>query len=314
MWRAPIRLERSLELLVLQSAKVRSVRCLGTTNVRLIDVDPLKPSSKVELSVSSFKHDLTPAKPEVNKKLMRKIKDELVHYYHGFRLLFINVGISWNLAVRLMNGEQLTRRERKQLVRTTSDLFRLVPFSVFIIVPFMELTLPIFLKFFPNMLPSTFQTASEQDAKLKATLKVKLEMAKFLQQTLDEMAVSGDGTKSRTAKEFAEFFAKVRSSGRQASVEEILRFSKLFEDEITLDSLNRAQLMALCRVLEVPPIGPGNLLRFQLRTKLRHLAADDKMIKKEGIDSLSVAELQAACRSRGMRSLGGKSCTRSILK
>jgi hypothetical protein len=32
-----------------------------------------------------------------------------------------------------------------------------VPFSVFIIVPFMELLLPVALKLFPNMLPSTFE-------------------------------------------------------------------------------------------------------------------------------------------------------------
>ena len=44
-----------------------------------------------------------------------------------------------------------------QLKRTTQDLLRLVPFSVFIIVPFMELLLPVALKLFPNMLPSTFE-------------------------------------------------------------------------------------------------------------------------------------------------------------
>lgn len=47
-------------------------------------------------------------------------------------------------------------------MRTVSDLFRLVPFSIFIIVPFMEFTLPIFLKLFPNMLPSTFQEESKE--------------------------------------------------------------------------------------------------------------------------------------------------------
>lgn len=42
------------------------------------------------------------------------------------------------------------------------DLLRLIPFSVFIIVPFMEFTLPIFLKLFPNMLPSTFKQIQKQ--------------------------------------------------------------------------------------------------------------------------------------------------------
>jgi len=43
------------------------------------------------------------------------------------------------------------------LRRTTNDLLRLIPFSVFLIVPFMELLLPVALKLFPNMLPSTFE-------------------------------------------------------------------------------------------------------------------------------------------------------------
>ena len=37
------------------------------------------------------------------------------------------------------------------------DLFRLIPFSFFIIVPAMELLLPLALKLFPNMIPSQFQ-------------------------------------------------------------------------------------------------------------------------------------------------------------
>lgn len=52
-----------------------------------------------------------------------------------------------------------------QLMRTCADLFRLVPFMVFIIVPFMEFLLPVFLKLFPEMLPSTFETESKKASK-----------------------------------------------------------------------------------------------------------------------------------------------------
>lgn len=51
----------------------------------------------------------------------------------------------------------MTRRERRQLVRTVSDMFRVVPFAVILIVPLLEFSLPILLKLFPNMLPSTFE-------------------------------------------------------------------------------------------------------------------------------------------------------------
>ena len=130
-------------------------------------------------------------------------------------------------------------------------------------------------------------------------------MAKFLQDTLEEMALQAKGeSHSQRAKEFAEFFEKIRKSGQQASNEDIMKFSKIFEDEITLDSLTRPQLIALCRLLELQPIGTNPFLRFQLRMKLKSLKADDKMIEKEGISSLTVPELQQACRARGMRALG----------
>lgn len=41
------------------------------------------------------------------------------------------------------------------------DLFRLVPFLVFVIIPFMELLLPVAVKLFPNMLPSTFESKDQ---------------------------------------------------------------------------------------------------------------------------------------------------------
>ena len=135
----------------------------------------LKDSSKVEQTVKALREEVKEKtavaeqpqqqqpKPIVPKRsLTKRIWDEMVHYYHGFRLLFIDVGIASRLIWKILNGVTLSRREHKQLVRTSSDVFRLVPFSVFIIIPFMELLLPVFLKFFPGMLPSTFQTASSK--------------------------------------------------------------------------------------------------------------------------------------------------------
>jgi LETM1 and EF-hand domain-containing protein 1 len=85
------------------------------------------------------------------------IKHEAHHYWVGSKLLWSEIKLTSLIIKRLLNGHSMTRRERNQLVRTTMDLFRLVPFAVFVIVPFMELLLPVALKLFPNMLPSTFQ-------------------------------------------------------------------------------------------------------------------------------------------------------------
>lgn len=145
--------------------------------------------------------------------------------------------------------------------------------------------MPVVIKFFPSMLPSTFQTSTDKEDKLKNAFKVKIEVAKFLQKTLDDMAVQSSGHKSDKAKEFSEFFYKVRETGSYASNDEIMKFSKLFEDEITLDSLSRGQLVALCRVLDVQTLGTTNFLRFLLRMKLRSLAADDRVSFFTGFNS-----------------------------
>ncbi|CAH0399703.1 unnamed protein product [Chilo suppressalis] len=285
------------------------IRTISTTNCNY-DKEPLKPSSKVEATVETIKKGIEekeklPKKEEKKKKsLKERVMDELRHYYHGFRLLFIEIRISTSLCFRILKGESLTRREHRLLVTTIGDLFRMVPFIVFIVVPFLEFALPLFIKLFPNMLPSTFESRDQKEAKLKQHLKVKLEMAKFFQETLDQMAPQASNRHSEIAKEFSMFFNKVRTTGDVATSEEIMKFSKLFEDEITLDSLQRPHLVALCKVLNVSTIGTSAMLRFNLKMKLRSLAADDKMIAKEGVDSLNFSELQQACRARGMRAYG----------
>lgn len=94
--------------------------------------------------------------------LSKKIKDGLLHYWQGSKLLAYETKISSKLLLKLLKGENLIRREQIQLRRTTSDLLRLVPFAVILIVPFLEFALPILLKFFPNMLPSTFEDSGTQ--------------------------------------------------------------------------------------------------------------------------------------------------------
>ncbi|XP_055025563.2 mitochondrial proton/calcium exchanger protein isoform X2 [Misgurnus anguillicaudatus] len=286
-----------------------SVRWVHTTG-RLHD------DSKVEQSLRSLKdrnkkleeggpvYSPTVDAEPVRRSIGQRVVDEVKHYYHGFRLLWIDTTIAVRMLWRVLNGNTLSRRERRQFLRTCADVFRLVPFLVFIIVPFMEFLLPIAVKLFPNMLPSTFETQSKKEERLKKELRGKLEMAKFLQDTIEEIALRNKAAQGNVTEEFSTFFQKIRDSGERPSNEQIIRFSKLFEDELTLDNLTRPQLVALCKLLELQSIGTNNFLRFQLIMKLRAIRADDKMIAEEGVDSLNVNELQAACRVRGMRALG----------
>jgi LETM1 and EF-hand domain-containing protein 1, mitochondrial len=95
-----------------------------------------------------------------------------------------------------------------QLTRTVQDLGRLIPFSVFVIVPFAELLLPVALKLFPNLLPSTYEGQTAKDAKAKTLRSTRKEVSSFLRQTLKEtgLPVSPENAQRE---EFAEFFRKV---------------------------------------------------------------------------------------------------------
>ncbi|XP_025146303.1 mitochondrial proton/calcium exchanger protein isoform X3 [Bubalus kerabau] len=293
---------------VLAGPRLLPVRCWHSSR-------PLGDDSVVEKSLRSLKDKnkkleeggpvySPPAQAAVRKPLGQRVLDELKHYYHGFRLLWIDTKIAARMLWRILHGHSLTRRERRQFLRICADLFRLVPFLVFVVVPFMEFLLPVAVKLFPNMLPSTFETQSSKEERLKKELRVKLELAKFLQDTIEEMALKNKAAKGSATKDFSVFFQKIRETGERPSNEEIMRFSKLFEDELTLDNLTRPQLVALCKLLELQSIGTNNFLRFQLTMRLRSIKADDKLIAEEGVDSLNVKELQAACRARGMRALG----------
>uniref|UniRef100_D3ZXQ6 LETM1 domain-containing protein LETM2, mitochondrial n=1 Tax=Rattus norvegicus TaxID=10116 RepID=D3ZXQ6_RAT len=190
--------------------------------------------------------------------LRQKIIDEVKYYYNGFSLLWIDTKVAARIVWRLLNGQVLTRRERRR------------------------------------------------EEKQKKMMGAKLEIAKFLQETMTEMAKRNRAKLDDDSSDSSQLSSYVKQvqTGHKPSTKEIVRFSKLFEDQLALEHLRRPQLVALCKLLELQAFGTNNLLRFQLLMTLRSIKADDEVIAKEGVKALSVSELQAACRARGMRSLG----------
>jgi LETM1 and EF-hand domain-containing protein 1 len=67
-----------------------------------------------------------------------------------------------------------------------------------------------------------------------------------------------------------------------------------------LDNLSRPQLVAMCRYMNLGTLGTDAILRYNIRHRLRQLKRDDRAISYEGVDSLTVPELQTACASRGI--------------
>lgn len=97
---------------------------------------------------------------------------------------------------------------------------------------------------------------------------------------------------------------QVRTTGESPSQEDIIKVCKVFKDDLTLDNLSRPQLVGICRYMNMSSFGTDNFLRYQIRLRMRQIKRDDRAIAFEGVDSLSVPELQTACASRGLRTHG----------
>lgn len=259
-------------------------------------------------------------------ELKELVKKEANHYWMGTKLLAADLRTARRIVSRTLKGSSLTRRERKQLLRTTSDIFRLVPMSMFVLIPFMEFALPFALKAFPNMLPSTFQDSLKSEENMKKELQTRIAMAGFFQETLQSLANEHKKIKKKvqsevtidelentntadeldredTATSFLSFLEQARE-GQAIPPEVIIKYAQFFKDELTLDNMSRMQILNMCTYMGIPPYGADSLLRFQLRHRIRSLKEDDQRILWEGIDSLNKMELREACRERGMRSTG----------
>ncbi|RMD42927.1 hypothetical protein DV735_g2172, partial [Chaetothyriales sp. CBS 134920] len=244
-------------------------------------------------------------KKEDKKKMTigQRIKHELDHYWQGTKLLAAEVKISMKLALKMAAGYELSRREHRQLQRTVQDLGRLVPFSVFVIVPFAELLLPVALTIFPNMLPSTYESQHSREAKASRLSETRKSVSTFLRNTLRETSFPVS-SKSAKKEEFQEFFRKVRATGESPTREDVIKVCKIFKDDLTLDNLSRPQLVGMCKYMNLNSFGTDAWLRYHIRHRMRQIKRDDKAISFEGVDSLSVPELQMACAARGIRTYG----------
>jgi LETM1 and EF-hand domain-containing protein 1 len=57
-------------------------------------------------------------------------------------------------------------------------------------------------------------------------------------------------------------------AGEEVDNAELIKFAKLFNDELTLDNLERVHLTNLCRFIGITPFGTDEFLRVRLRARL----------------------------------------------
>jgi len=235
----------------------------------------------------------------------KHFKLECLHYWNGFKLLWVDIKFMFPLLKKLLKGKNLTYRERNQLKRTSLDCLRIIPFSMFILIPALEVLLPVALYLFPNMLPSTFEKKSAIEKKRKQVLAVRLELASFVEEMLSDY-VKIMQKKDKDHKEYLPHAKLIVTSMREqkpVSTSTILKVAKLFDDHITIDNMNREKLETLCRFMLIGGISfaSDEMLRRSLKSKMNTILRDDRLIKEEGVNVLNIYEVNHALRERGMR-------------
>ncbi|KAI5962824.1 hypothetical protein KGF57_001393 [Candida theae] len=241
------------------------------------------------------------SKDKPKPSLWEKIKHEAQHYWSGTKLLGYEIKVSTKLLTKLIAGYGLSRREANQLQRTIVDVVRLVPFAVFVLIPFAELLLPVALKIFPNMLPSTYESKQDRQKKRNKLKKTRNAASEYIKQTMEQSGLKLSKKITDSEREnFVQFFHAI-SMGKNPTREQLIKVARLFKNDQVLDNLSRHQLVAMCKYMSLRPFGTDSILRYQIRHRLLTIIKDDKAIDFEGVESLSIPELQMACSQRGIK-------------
>lgn len=233
------------------------------------------------------------------------------HYWQGSKLLVFETKTSVKLLSKLLKGVPLIRRERNQLTRTLSDLFKLIPFIIIVIVPFLEFALPLLLKFFPNMLPSTFDDISKRDLKLELLAKAKAQKAKIFQEAL-KLSMKEGHQMEKESKDIIDFLQHLPFKQEEMKAEEkenhlkMIDISSFYELlfhsnlQISLDYLSSESIRQLCLFMSIKTFGSDGFLRYLLQRKFDKIKSDDIDIKAEGVSNLELSDLRQLCVERGI--------------
>lgn len=228
---------------------------------------------------------------------------EITHYYNGFKLFFFDIRQSISITKKAVTGHTISRRERTQLVKTFADIFKIFPIAILIALPVLDVLIPVMIKYVPQAVPSSFVDSTESEVKTANRIAAKMELAKFLKETM--LLMADTQAKIEGQEEIKQIYEKIMHLGTEEeehlSNKELIDFCNLFKDEITINKLSHYQLVAVCKFLDISIIGSDGFLRYQIRNKLRKIKADDMQIHWEGIDTLSDTELIFACKERGLK-------------
>ncbi|KAG0254409.1 hypothetical protein BG011_005787 [Mortierella polycephala] len=233
------------------------------------------------------------------KDYFRKGKEVVIQCKDGVKLLWVNKRITKELRkAQKEEGYQLTRREFQLvsltyiyadgseilgfggvITKTDTDLKRMIPFGLVFLLA--TEYIPLIIIFAPQLIPSTCVTPSQLEGRRKKIHEKRSAMTEKLIR-LNRREITKESL---------------------ASYNSFITISKKYGEGFNYDFIDREHLASFCRFMGLNGFGPKFMLKKRLDKHMTYLSEDDQLLQKDGIDSMTFAELQLANEERGMRSL-----------
>ncbi|TYZ61342.1 hypothetical protein PybrP1_009707 [[Pythium] brassicae (nom. inval.)] len=276
----------------LRRACVGSVLALPPTTVPAFP--PIARPSPRALSTSS-------SGSEKELTAFQRLNKWLQPFARGSKELYLENKRAWELRSRLRaadgKGVVLSRQEMMVLRQAHRDLLKSLPLLAFFAVPLVGYAAPLLGYQFPKqLLPWQFWRPEQKTAFFSEDARAKAAFYPALVQLLEQM-----DAKDRALRELL-----AHEGLNPAQVGELAPFFGP-SGPARLDALSAAHVRTLTRAQALFPafaaltqLLPAAYLLERLAKRADELFVDDQMLLKEGIEPLSLSELEFACFERGI--------------
>ncbi|GMF10604.1 unnamed protein product [Phytophthora lilii] len=271
------------------------LRARGPAGQRVASAGHLRPSTLHARGLSSAPKELSP---------YQKLQKWLQPFVAGSKGLYRENKQAWALRRRVKETRGragLTRREMLLLRQAHRDLLKSLPILAFFCVPVLGYAAPLLGYQFPKqLLPWQFWRPDQKTQFFRDDVEARASTYPQLVQLLLQIEHKDD-----TLQEMLALAEKAGPGGlRPTQVSELAPF---FEGPAALHRLSSKHVHVLAEGSALfPSFAVLNKLLMQsqlqkrLDRRMEELSVDDQQLLKEGIDDLSLSELEFACQERGI--------------
>ena len=147
----------------------------------------------------------------------------------------------------MFHDEQVTIKEQQKMQTTKIDVLKMIPFSFFIVIPFAELTLPLCLYLFPNMIPSSFISKTKEEKSIIHLLDARNVYADALHIYMLKKIRENGGS------DLEKFNKMLRNNPQSLGKADFIEFHDLFHKLFAFTKMDHLTLINVCRLITMEP-------------------------------------------------------------